>query len=63
MEVGEGQELENNEEIDKMADKDMIKNNDVTDRLEVMFMMVEEDTKEDNYGELEMALEVVNHHW
>ena len=51
MEVGEGQELEN-----KMADKDMIKNNDVTDRLEVMFMMVEEDTKEDNYGELEMAL-------
>ena len=41
MEVGEGQELENNEEIDKMADKDMIKNNDVTDRLEVMFMMVE----------------------
>ena len=56
MEVGEGQELEN-----KMADKDMIKNNDVTDRLEVMFMMVEEDTKKDNYGELEMALEVVNH--
>ena len=38
MEVGEGQELENNEEIDKMADKDMIKNNDVTDRLEVMFI-------------------------
>ena len=61
MEVGEGQELEDNEEIDKMADKDMIKNNDVTDRLEVMFMMVEEDTKKDNYGELEMALEVVNH--
>ena len=58
MELGEGQELENNEEIDKMADKDMIKNNDVT---EVMFMMVEEDTKKDNYGELEMALEVVNH--
>ena len=55
MEVGEGQELEDN--IDKMADKDMIKNNDVT----VMFMMVEEDTKKDNYGELEMALEVVNH--
>ena len=60
MEVGEGQELEDNEEIDKMADKDMIKNNDVT---EVMFMMVEEGTKKDNYGELEMALEVVNHHW
>ena len=57
MEVGDGQELEDNEEIDKMADKDMIKNNDVT----VMFMMVEEDTKKDNYGELEMALEVVNH--
>ena len=50
MEVGEGQELENNEEIDKMADKDMIKNNDVTDRLEVMFMMVEEDTKKDGDG-------------
>ena len=61
MEVGEGQELEDNEEIDKMADEDMIKKNDVTDRLEVMFMMVEEDTKEDNYEELEMALEVVNH--
>ena len=41
MEVGEGQELENNEEIDKMADKDMIKNNDKEDVLEVMFMMVE----------------------
>ena len=25
MEVGEGQELEDNEEIDKMADKDMIR--------------------------------------
>ena len=61
MEVGEGQELEDNEDIEKMADKDMIKNNDVTDVLEVMFMMVEEDTKKDNYGELEMALEVVNH--
>ena len=61
MEVGEGQELEDNEEIDKMADEDMIKNNDVTDRLEVMFMMVEEDTKKDNYGEWEMALEMVNH--
>ena len=36
MEVGEGQELEN-----KMADKDMIKNNDKEDVLEVMFMMVE----------------------
>ena len=46
MEVGEGQELEDNEEIDKMADKDMIKNNDVT----VMFMMVEEDTKKDGDG-------------
>ena len=57
MEVGEGQELEDNEEIDKMADEDMIKNNDVT----VMFMMVEEDTKKDNYGKFEMALEVVNH--
>ena len=57
---GEGQELENNEEIDKMADEDMIKKNDVTDRLEVM-LMVEEGTKKDNYGELEMALEVVNH--
>ena len=49
MEVGEGQELEDNEEIDKMADEDMIKNNDVTDRLEVM-LMVEEGTKKDNYG-------------